>query len=132
MCAEFDGHRWAALKPMCDSLGINYATQLQKHSGAGKSCLSRDVSFQQFAAQGSVRNRKQLHRVFEVHQWRFKGWRIYRRSSRCFHSHHCLLELSLIAAEGTVRQFESIQVRRCLSLQIVSQLYPGNSQELSH
>jgi P22_AR N-terminal domain len=30
MCAEFDGHRWAALKPMCDSLGINYATQLQK------------------------------------------------------------------------------------------------------
>lgn len=30
LCSEFDGHRWAALKPMCDSLEINYATQLQK------------------------------------------------------------------------------------------------------
>lgn len=30
LCGEFDGHRWAALRPMCDSLGINFAAQLRK------------------------------------------------------------------------------------------------------
>jgi hypothetical protein len=29
LCAEFDGHRWAALKPMCATLGIDFATQLR-------------------------------------------------------------------------------------------------------
>jgi P22_AR N-terminal domain len=30
LCAEFDGHRWAALKPMCATLGIDFAAQLRK------------------------------------------------------------------------------------------------------
>lgn len=30
MGAEFDGRRWAALKPMCETLGIDFATQLRK------------------------------------------------------------------------------------------------------
>lgn len=30
MAAEFDGNQWAALKPMCETLGIDYATQLRK------------------------------------------------------------------------------------------------------
>lgn len=30
MAAQFDGHEWAALKPMCDSLGIDMPTQLRK------------------------------------------------------------------------------------------------------
>jgi P22_AR N-terminal domain len=30
MAAQFDGHVWVALKPMCDTLGIDHATQLRK------------------------------------------------------------------------------------------------------
>lgn len=30
MAAQFDGREWAALKPMCDTLGIDHATQLRK------------------------------------------------------------------------------------------------------
>lgn len=30
MAAQFDGHQWAALKPMCDSLGISLPAQLRK------------------------------------------------------------------------------------------------------
>jgi len=30
MAAQFDDHEWAALKPMCDSLGIDMPTQLRK------------------------------------------------------------------------------------------------------
>jgi hypothetical protein len=30
MAAQFDGRQWAALRFMCDSLGVNYTTQLEK------------------------------------------------------------------------------------------------------
>lgn len=30
MAAQFDGHRWASLRHMCDSLGVDYSTQLRK------------------------------------------------------------------------------------------------------
>lgn len=30
MAAQFDGYQWASLRHMCDSLGIDYATQLRK------------------------------------------------------------------------------------------------------
>lgn len=33
LAAEFDGNQWAALKPMCETLGIDYATQLRKLRG---------------------------------------------------------------------------------------------------
>lgn len=30
MATEFDGKQWAALKPMCDTIGIDYAAQLRR------------------------------------------------------------------------------------------------------
>lgn len=33
MATEFDGHRWAALKPMCETLGIDYSAQLKRIKG---------------------------------------------------------------------------------------------------
>lgn len=33
MAAQFDGREWAALKPMCDTLGIDYSAQLKRLKG---------------------------------------------------------------------------------------------------
>lgn len=33
MAAEFDGNQWAALKPMCETLGIDYSAQLKRLKG---------------------------------------------------------------------------------------------------
>jgi hypothetical protein len=33
LATQFDGHRWAALKPMCDTLGIDYSAQLKRLKG---------------------------------------------------------------------------------------------------
>jgi hypothetical protein len=33
MGAEFDGNQWAALKPMCETLGIDYSAQLKRLKG---------------------------------------------------------------------------------------------------
>lgn len=52
MATELDGHPSAALKPMCDSLGVDYATQLRKLRGRSWATMGRRPTV---AADGKTR-----------------------------------------------------------------------------
>lgn len=51
MAAQFDGHEWAALKPMCDTLGIDYSAQLKRLKGRSWATVEK---FSTVAADGKT------------------------------------------------------------------------------
>ena len=52
MAAQFDGREWASLRHMCDSLGIDYVTQLRKLKGRSWATVGQKPMV---AADGKVR-----------------------------------------------------------------------------